>query len=181
MVREECISLRSNQWECSQVETKNISFILVSNNKCLLSHELLPCIFDYLPSAYLIAHNCGMTWRFWFSDSVVPTFVRTVKHIYFLIWNSISSPTNQILNFLYVLDRVWMCKRKRMYWLRMLHLFQRAHSMSTGTHKSSSSQVPTALLTTALIILWLSLQGGDPYSNCLLKDAVIFLCIDWSQ
>ena len=45
-------------------------------------------------------------------------------------------------------------------------------------HKSSPSQVPTALLTTALIVLWLSLHGGDPYTNHLLKDAVIFLCID---
>jgi len=63
------------------VETKNISFILVSNNKLLLSHEPLPSIFDYLPSVYSIAYNCGMTRRFWLSDSVVPTFVRTVKHI----------------------------------------------------------------------------------------------------
>ena len=89
MVWEECIPLRSNWWECSQVETKNISFILVSNNKCLLSCKPLPFVFDYLPSAYLIAHNCGTTWRFWFSDSVVPTFVRTVKHVYILIWNYI--------------------------------------------------------------------------------------------
>ena len=45
------------------METKNISFNLVSNNKCLLSHELLSFIFDYLLNAYLIVHNCGMTWR----------------------------------------------------------------------------------------------------------------------
>ena len=32
---------------------------------------------------------------------VVPTFVRTVKHIYILIRNPISSLTNRILNFLY--------------------------------------------------------------------------------
>ena len=50
--------------------------------------------------------------------------------------------------------------------------------MSTGVYKSSPSQVPTALLTTALIVLWLLLQGGDPYTNCLLKDVAIFLCID---
>ena len=50
--------------------------------------------------------------------------------------------------------------------------------MSAGVHKSSSSQVPTAVLTTALIVLWLSLQGGDLYSNRLLKDAAIFFCID---
>jgi len=62
------------------VETKNISFILVSKYKLLLSREPLPFIFDYLPSAYLIVHNCGTTWRFWLSNSVVPTFVRTVKH-----------------------------------------------------------------------------------------------------
>ena len=54
----------------------------MSNNKLLLSHELLSFIFDHLPSAYSIAHNCGTTWRFWFSDSVVPTFVRTVKYIH---------------------------------------------------------------------------------------------------
>ena len=50
-------------------------------------------------------------------------------------------------------------------------------------HKSSPSQVPTALLTTALlttalILLWLSLQEGDPYSNHCLKDVAIFSCID---
>ena len=50
--------------------------------------------------------------------------------------------------------------------------------MSVGAHKSSSSQMPTTLLTTALILLWLSLQEGDPYSNCLLKNAAIFLCVD---
>jgi len=70
-------------------KTKYISFILVSNNKCLLSHEPLPFMFDYLLSTYSIACNCGMTWRFWFSDLVIPTFVRTVKHIYILIQNSI--------------------------------------------------------------------------------------------
>jgi len=50
--------------------------------------------------------------------------------------------------------------------------------MSAGVHKSSPSQVSTALLTTAPIVLWLSLQGGDPYTNRLLKDAAIFLCVD---
>jgi len=50
--------------------------------------------------------------------------------------------------------------------------------MSAGAHKSSPSQVPTVLLTTALIVLWLSLHRGDPYTNHLLKDAVIFLCVD---
>ena len=50
--------------------------------------------------------------------------------------------------------------------------------MSAGVHRSSPSQVPTALLTNALIILWLSLHGGDPYTNCLLKDVAIFLCVD---
>ena len=50
--------------------------------------------------------------------------------------------------------------------------------MSVGAYKSSSSQVPTALLTTALIVLWLSLHGGDPYTNCLLKDVAIFLYVD---
>jgi len=65
-----------------------------------------------------------------------------------------------------------------MYCLRVHCLLQRAHSTSAGAHKSSPSQVPTALLTTALIVLWLSLQGGDLYSNRLLKDAAIFLCVD---
>jgi len=64
-----------------------------------------------------------------------------------------------------------------MYCLRV-HCLLRAHSTSAGAHKSFSSQVPTALLTTALIVLWLSLRRGDPYSNCLLKDIVIFLCVD---
>ena len=50
--------------------------------------------------------------------------------------------------------------------------------MSAGVHRSSPSQVPTALLTNALIILWLSLHGGDPYTNRLLKDVAIFLCVD---
>jgi len=72
---------------------------------------------------------------------------------------------------------ICLCK-KVLYYLRVYHLLQRAHSMSAGAHKSSPSQVPTALLTTALIILWLSLQGGDPYTNCLGKDVAIFLCID---
>ena len=73
-----------------------------------------------------------------------------------------------------------VCFCKRMYiCLRVTRrLLLRAHSTSAGAHKSSPSQVPTALLTTALIVLWLSLQGGDPYTNCLLKDAAIFLCID---
>ena len=74
----------------------------------------------------------------------------------------------------------WMIclKKKDLYYLRVRRLFQRAHSTSAGTHKSSSSQVPTALLTTALIVLWLSLHRGDPYTNRLLKDTAIFLCID---
>jgi len=50
--------------------------------------------------------------------------------------------------------------------------------MSIGMYKSSSSQMPTALLTTVLITLWLLLQGGDLYTNCLLKGVAIFLCID---
>ena len=50
--------------------------------------------------------------------------------------------------------------------------------MSARAHKSSPSQVPTTLLTASLIILWLSLQGEDPYTNCLFKDVAIFLCID---
>jgi len=74
-------------------------------------------------------------------------------------------------------DRVGLCKGK-LYCLRVRRLLQRAHSTFAGAHKSSSSQMPTALLTTALMILWLSLQGGDPYSNCLLKDVAIFLCVD---
>ena len=69
-------------------------------------------------------------------------------------------------------------KKGNVYLLRVCRLLQRAHSISARAHKSSPSQVPTALLTTALIVLWLSLYGGDPYSNCLLKDVVIFLCID---
>jgi len=72
----------------------------------------------------------------------------------------------------------WFVCKKGVYCLRVHHLLHRAHGMSAGAHKSSPSQVPTALLTTALIILWLSLQGGDPYTNHLLKDAAIFLCID---
>ena len=76
----------------------------------------------------------------------------------------------------------WMgemvCLKKIMYCLRVHRLFQRAHSTSAGAHKSSPSQVPTALLTTVLIVLWLSLHGGDPYTNHLLKDVVIFLCVD---
>ena len=44
-------------------------------------------------------------------------------------------------------------KKKVLYYLRVHHLFQRAHSMSAGAHKSSPSQVPTALLTTALVLL----------------------------
>ena len=76
----------------------------------------------------------------------------------------------------------WMigfCLKKEKYILLRVHLLlQRAHSTSAGVHKSSPSQVPTVLLTTALIVLWLSLQRGDPYSNCLLKDVAIFLCVD---
>jgi len=74
-------------------------------------------------------------------------------------------------------DRVGLCKRN-LYCLRVHCFLQRAHSTSAGAHKSSPSQVSTALLTTALMILWLSLQGGDSYSNRLLKDVAIFLCID---
>ena len=70
-----------------------------------------------------------------------------------------------------------VCK-KILYFLRVCHLLLRAHSTSAGAHRSSSSQVPTALLTNALIVLWLSLHGGDPYTNRLLKDVAIFLCID---
>jgi len=72
----------------------------------------------------------------------------------------------------------FVCKKKGVYCLRVHRFLQRAHSTSAGAHKSSPSQVPTALLTTALIILWLSLHGGDPYTNRLLKDAAIFLCVD---
>jgi len=70
-----------------------------------------------------------------------------------------------------------MCVKKECICLRVHHLL-RAYSTSAGAHKSSPNQVPTALLTTALIILWLSLQGGDLYTNRLLKSTVIFLCID---
>ena len=69
-------------------------------------------------------------------------------------------------------------KKRDLYLLRVCRLLFRAHSMSAGVHKSSPSQVPTALLTTALIILWLSLHGGDPYTNHLLNDAAIFLSIN---
>jgi len=69
-------------------------------------------------------------------------------------------------------------KKKDVYCLRVRCFLQRAHSTSAGAHKSFSSQVPTVLLTTALIVLWLLLHGGDPYTNCLLKDAAISLCID---
>ena len=70
-------------------------------------------------------------------------------------------------------------KKKDLYFLRMTcRLLQRAHSMSAGVHRSSPSQVPTALLTNALIVLWLLLHRGDLYTNCLLKDAAIFLCVD---
>ena len=73
----------------------------------------------------------------------------------------------------------FVVKKRSMYCLRVTRcLLQRAHSTSAGAYKSSPSQVPTALLTTALIVLWLSLHGGDPYTNRLLKDAAIFLCID---
>ena len=73
----------------------------------------------------------------------------------------------------------FVVKKRSMYCLRVTRrLLQRAHSMSAGAHKSSPSQVPTALLTTALIVLWLSLHGGDPYTNRLLKDVAIFLCVD---
>jgi len=69
-------------------------------------------------------------------------------------------------------------KKRDLYLLRVCRLLFRAYSMSAGVHKSSPSQVPTALLTTALIILWLSLHGGDPYTNRLLNDAAIFLSIN---
>ena len=70
-------------------------------------------------------------------------------------------------------------KKKDLYFLRVTHRFlQRAYSTSAGVHRSSPSQMPTALLTNVLIILWLSLHGGDPYTNRLLKNVVIFLCID---
>jgi len=69
--------------------------------------------------------------------------------------------------------------KEDLYFLRVTRrLLQRAHSTSAGAHRSSPSQVPTALLTTALIVFWLSLHGGDPYTNCLLKDVAIFLCVD---
>ena len=68
---------------------------------------------------------------------------------------------------------------KKVYIVLRVHLLLlRAYSMSPRAHKSSPSQVPTALLTNALIILWLSLHRGDPYTNRLLKDVAIFLCID---
>jgi len=73
----------------------------------------------------------------------------------------------------------WFVKKKDLYFLRVTrHLLQRAHSTSTRAHRSSPNQVPTALLTTALIVLWLSLHRGDPYTNRLFKDAAIFLCVD---
>ena len=62
--------------------------------------------------------------------------------------------------------------------LRVRRLLLRAHSTSAGVHKSSPSQVPTVLLTIALIVLWLSLHGGDLYTNRLLKDVTVFFCID---
>ena len=55
---------------------------------------------------------------------------------------------------------------------------QKAYSTFARTHKSSFSQMSSTLLTTALIVLWLLLHGGDPYSNYLLKNAAIFLCVD---
>jgi len=71
-----------------------------------------------------------------------------------------------------------VCKEKDLYFLRVRCLLLRAHSTSTRVHKSSPSQVPMVLLTAALIVLWLLLQEGDPYTNHLLKDVAIFLCID---
>ena len=86
MVWEECTPLRSDWWECSRVETKTFLLSKYLNIKLLLSCEPLPFIFDHLPSAYLIAHNCGTTWRFWFFDSVVHTFVKDSKaHLYFYL------------------------------------------------------------------------------------------------
>jgi len=73
---------------------------------------------------------------------------------------------------------VFFCKRMYICLRVTCCLLLRAHSTSTGAHKSSPSQVPTALLTTALIVLWLSLHRGDLYTNHLLKDVAIFLCID---
>jgi len=76
------------------------------------------------------------------------------------------------------MDGLFVKKKKNLYLLRVCHLLQRVHSMSAGAHKSFPSQVPTALLTTALIVLYQSLQGGDPYTNRLFKNAAISLCID---
>jgi len=78
-----------------------------------------------------------------------------------------------------VLCSGWMIRLKKGFVLfEGASSSSRAHSTFDGAHKSSPSQVPTALLTTALIVLWLSLHGGDPYTNCLLKDVAIFLCVD---
>ena len=43
-----------------------------------------------------------------------------------------------------------VCKRKDLYFLRVYCVLLRAYSTSAGAHRSSPSQVPTALLTTAL-------------------------------
>ena len=50
-----------------------------------------------------------------------------------------------------------MYKKKVLYFLKVYHLLQRAHTISAEVYKSFSSQVPTTLLITALIILWLLL------------------------
>jgi len=46
-----------------------------------------------------------------------------------------------------------LCKKKNTYLLRVCFLLQRAHSTSARAYKSSPSQVPTVLLTIALIVL----------------------------
>ena len=86
-----------------------------------------------------------------------------------LYWSS-----NIVLHF----GQIVVCK-KRIYLLRGSSSFSKGSQyVCWGTQ--IFSQVPTALLTTALIILWLSPHRRDPYTNCLFKDAAIFLCIDWS-
>jgi len=74
-----------------------------------------------------------------------------------------------------------VCKRKDLYFLRVYCVLLRAYSTSAGAHRSSPSQVPTALLTNALILLWLSLHGEDPYTNHLLKDAPLHRLIIMDQ
>ena len=50
------------------------------------------------------------------------------------------------------MDGLFVKKKKNLYLLRVCHLLQRVHSMSAGAHKSFPSQMPTTLLTTALIL-----------------------------